>query len=235
MKNRLIPGRIQARTIILCGMMVLSLILAAFAYQTEERADDAIEHPNGEISILIRLDERVLYLFCDGQVWKQYPIAVGKIATPSPIGEWQIVWKDADWGTGFGTRWMGLDVPWGTFGIHGTNKPWSIGTRTSHGCIRMQNRDVEELYEWTPLGTNVKIEGHASIERGELRPSMTGQSVVSLQLRLRELGYLNGRADGRYGSQVKAAVEAYQRDHGLAVTGMADRELLEEMGLTIVQ
>lgn len=69
----------------------------------------------------------------------------------------------------------------------------------------------------------------------ELRPTMTGQAVVSLQLRLRELGYLNGRADGRYGKAVEDAVRAYQEAYGLAVTGCADRELLEKMGFRIVQ
>jgi len=54
---------------------------------------------------------------------------------------------------------MGLNVPWGIYGIHGTNKPWTIGQFASHGCIRMRNKDVEELFEWIPVGTNVLIEG----------------------------------------------------------------------------
>ena len=47
-----------------------------------------------------------------------------------------------NWGGGFGTRWLGLNVPWGIYGIHGTNQPWSIGTQASAGCIRMFNRHV---------------------------------------------------------------------------------------------
>lgn len=210
-------------------MMVLSLTVAAFAYQVQEILPNDTESSTGEISILIRLDEKMLYLFADGQVWKRYPIAVGSKKTPSPIGEWQIVRKDADWGSGFGTRWLGLDVPWGTFGIHGTNKPWTIGMCVSHGCIRMQNRDIEELYERVAVGTNVKIDGTLSVPTKRLCPTMAGQEVVGLQLRLRELGYLSGRADGRYGCSVEKAVRSFQTDRGLPVTGIADETVIERL------
>lgn len=235
MKSILIYTRIRRRTIILWSMMVFSIWLVVFAFQENIQSESSPLCPCGEVSVLIRLDERTLYLFADGQVVKQYPIAIGKSVTPSPIGEWQIVWKDAGWGEGFGTRWMGLDVPWGTFGIHGTNRPWTIGKKVSHGCIRMQNHDVEELYACLPIGTNVKVEGQIAVTMRELRPAMAGQAVVALQLRLRELGYLSGRADGRYGKAVEDAVKECQEVYGLAVTGIADRELLEKIGFRIVQ
>ena len=41
--------------------------------------------------------------------------------------------------------------------IHGTNKPSSIGTRASSGCIRMLNADVTDLYERTHVGTKVVV------------------------------------------------------------------------------
>jgi len=37
------------------------------------------------------------------------------------------------------------------FGIHGTSAPQSIGKSASHGCIRLRNRDVEELFELVPV------------------------------------------------------------------------------------
>ncbi len=43
-------------------------------------------------------------------------------------------------------RWIGLNVPWGVSGIHGTNMPGTIGSEASHGCIRMLDKDVEEHY-----------------------------------------------------------------------------------------
>ncbi len=59
-----------------------------------------------------------------------------------------------------GTRWMGLDVPWGNYGIHGTNADWAIGTYVSNGCIRMHNWDVEAIYPLVVLGTPVDIVGY---------------------------------------------------------------------------
>jgi lipoprotein-anchoring transpeptidase ErfK/SrfK len=41
--------------------------------------------------------------------------------------------------------------------IHGTNKPSSIGTHVSSGCIRMLNADVIDLYERTHIGTKVVV------------------------------------------------------------------------------
>ena len=52
---------------------------------------------------------------------------------------------------------MQLNVPWGIYGIHGTDKPWSIGQAVSHGCVRMYNQDAEELYGKVPVGTPVRI------------------------------------------------------------------------------
>ena len=51
-------------------------------------------------------------------------------------------------------RWMGVD---GSIGIHGTGEPWSIGSRASHGCIRMAVPDVIELFKRVPVGTPVLI------------------------------------------------------------------------------
>jgi hypothetical protein len=45
----------------------------------------------------------------------------------------------------------------GAIGIHGTSEPWSIGTRASHGCIRMRSGDVRNLANRTPVGTPVLI------------------------------------------------------------------------------
>ncbi len=51
-------------------------------------------------------------------------------------------------------RWLGIA---GGVGIHGTAEPWSIGTRASHGCIRMRVPDVIDLYPRVPVGAPVLI------------------------------------------------------------------------------
>jgi lipoprotein-anchoring transpeptidase ErfK/SrfK len=45
------------------------------------------------------------------------------------------------------------------FRIHGTNQPWSIGLNLSSGCIRMNNKDVQDLYERADIGSKVVVIG----------------------------------------------------------------------------
>jgi len=54
-----------------------------------------------------------------------------------------------------GTYAMRLSLP--MYAIHGTNKPWGVGMRVSHGCIRLYNEHVEELFNAVPVGTPVNI------------------------------------------------------------------------------
>lgn len=54
-----------------------------------------------------------------------------------------------------GTRALRLGMP--SYLIHGTNKPYGVGMRVSHGCIRMRKEDVEALYDIIPRGETVRI------------------------------------------------------------------------------
>ena len=54
-----------------------------------------------------------------------------------------------------GTRWIGLNV--GSVGFHGTPYPDSVGTKASHGCMRMRLVDIEDLYDRVTVGTQVRI------------------------------------------------------------------------------
>jgi lipoprotein-anchoring transpeptidase ErfK/SrfK len=54
-----------------------------------------------------------------------------------------------------GAAAMGLDR--GNYAIHGTNNPGSIGGFVSHGCIRMYNADIMDLYRRAPVGTEVYV------------------------------------------------------------------------------
>ena len=96
-----------------------------------------------------------LKLMDGDKVLKTYPIAVGKMLTPTPTGTFTIINKDTNPPAPFGVLWMGLSKP--HYGIHGTNNPSSIGQNLSHGCIRMYNHDVLELSKSTPIGTTVTI------------------------------------------------------------------------------
>ncbi|MEG6586523.1 L,D-transpeptidase family protein [Dendrosporobacter sp. 1207_IL3150] len=217
--------------------LIMSVLFGVIGFEyMDEKELAAIENqpttkPQGAQSIVINVSKRTLELYNDEQVYKKYRVAVGKSETPTPIGEWNVVWKDYNWGTGFGTRWMGLNVPWGIYGIHGTNKPWSIGQFASHGCIRMRNKDVEELFEWVPIGTPVRIEGRKIKVQRNLKYQSTGADVVLVQMKLKELGYLNTRADGIYGKVTVEAVKAFQTANGLEATGSVDKELIGKLDI----
>jgi len=120
--------------------------------------------------IVISIPDRKLVLLRGDRVVKIYDVAVGKPSTPSPTGEFRIATRvpNPTWygpgkivGPGkdnpLGTRWMGLGYR--GYGIHGTNAPRSIGKAASHGCIRMKQRDVEELFALVDIGTTVELHG----------------------------------------------------------------------------
>lgn len=107
--------------------------------------------------ITIKPDERRLYLIRDNKIFKSYPIAVGKPSSPTPRGTFRIENAAVNPGGPFGVRWLGLDAPYGDYGIHGTNNPSSIGKAVSNGCIRMHNRDILDLVKYVWVGTVVKI------------------------------------------------------------------------------
>lgn len=85
----------------------------------------------------------------------QYPIAIGKPSTPTPVGNYVIATKITNPGGILGSRWLGLNYD--AYGIHGTNRPWLIGQMVSNGCIRMHNDNVEMLFSLVSLGTPVFI------------------------------------------------------------------------------
>lgn len=118
--------------------------------------------------IVVSIPDRKLALIEGGRVVKVYPAAVGAPSTPSPAGQFKIIHRiprptyyapgkviPAGKVNPLGTRWMGLSLK--GFGIHGTNAPRSIGKNRSHGCIRLRNRDAEDLFERIAVGDPVEI------------------------------------------------------------------------------
>ena len=108
---------------------------------------------------------------------KTYGIAIGAAGFDTPSGQFAIQSKqvnpawhvpNSDWAGGLQgqtipggapnnplkARWLGVN---GAVGIHGTAEEWSIGSRASHGCIRMRVADVIDLYPRVPMGTPVLI------------------------------------------------------------------------------
>jgi lipoprotein-anchoring transpeptidase ErfK/SrfK len=113
----------------------------------------------GGVAMALWIDVAVkshrLSLFNNHRLVKSYPIAVGKMLTPTPTGNYKIINKVPNPGGPFGVLWMGLSKP--HYGIHGTNNPSTIGKDVSHGCIRMYNHDVLDLAKRVSIGTTVHI------------------------------------------------------------------------------
>ena len=118
--------------------------------------------------VVINLFTARMGLYYDGKLVKVYPVALGR-SDSTPPGEYSIIRKVINpplywYGeyippgiplNGLGTRYLQLSNP--QYAIHGTSKPWEIGKRISHGCVRMFNHDVEELDAFVPIGTKVIV------------------------------------------------------------------------------
>lgn len=177
--------------------------------------------------IHVHVDTRILTMTRNGTI-TAYPVAVGKTSTPSPVGEWKIVFKSMNPGGPFGVRWMRLNVPWGGYGIHGTNNPNSIGKAVSHGCIRLYNEDVVKLYDLTPVGTPVSITGTVRKIR-TLKYGMRGEDVQQVEQLLFDLGYLSLTPNSYFGRSTRRAVLAFQKGQRLPRTGRVGRSTLKAL------
>lgn len=110
----------------------------------------------GSTSVIhINTVARRLSLIRGNQIIYDFVVAVGKPATPTPVGSYTILEKTMNPGGPFGTRWMRFTYR--AHGIHGTNEPWLIGQAVSNGCVRMYNEDVELLYDAVSIGTPVIV------------------------------------------------------------------------------
>jgi lipoprotein-anchoring transpeptidase ErfK/SrfK len=128
--------------------------------------------------LTIDRDNFKLRLFKRLKLVKTYGIAVGMAGLDTPAGLYHIQNKEVNpawhvpnssWAGSLAgqtipggapnnplkARWMGVA---NGVGIHGTAEDWSIGTRASHGCIRMHVSDVIALYDRVPIGTPVLID-----------------------------------------------------------------------------
>ena len=134
--------------------------------------------------VLVRTGENTLYLYENGRIAKEWPVATGKTGFATPTGHWKILEKienptwynpGSAWARGMpavicpgphnplGTRALALDAP--AILIHATSDRGSIGYGASHGCIRMVEEHELELFNQVDVGTPVVI-----VAAGEPKP-----------------------------------------------------------------
>ncbi len=132
--------------------------------------------PNLNKVILVRAGENMLYLYENGRIVKQWPVATGAADYLTPEGVWRITQKIVNpswhnpgsaWARGLpkvippgpnnplGTKALRLDAP--AILIHATANRASIGYSESHGCIRMTEEAEAELFEQVSVGTRVAV------------------------------------------------------------------------------
>jgi lipoprotein-anchoring transpeptidase ErfK/SrfK len=150
-------------------MLVIVRVLMA---DREADAQPAIERDHapgaGRRRLVVSLADRKLAVVQDDRVLRVFDVAVGAPSSPSPVGRFTIVNRLENptyYAPGkviepgprnpLGTRWLGLGFR--GFGIHGTDQPRSIGHARSHGCIRLRNRDVEQLFTLVREGDLVEL------------------------------------------------------------------------------
>lgn len=147
---------------------VLALLAAPVAAPAQNSEGGESERPretaDRPFSIVVDLSDRQLYAMIGDEVVRSYPVAIGKAQHPTPKGEFRIrriIWNpgwvppDARWARGKRPRGPGdprnpmgrvkmfFQAP--DYYVHGTHDEDSLGQAESHGCIRMRNRDVQDL------------------------------------------------------------------------------------------
>jgi lipoprotein-anchoring transpeptidase ErfK/SrfK len=161
----------------LFGVVALAVLLAPRFAEARERVNFNVAAPKG--SIIIRTNERKLYLVLGDGTAIRYAVAVGK-----PGKQWygekyidakhvRPAWsppyevkRDKPWlpdviaggdpSNPMGERALTM-APGDDYAIHGTNRPSSIGKFASYGCIRMLNADIVDLFQRVRVGTRVIV------------------------------------------------------------------------------
>lgn len=234
----------------ICMFLVMIIIVVAYnfafkqyVFKSQNENENALKmaeklsDKDNPYYIYVDLDDCKLYLYKNGGLFRKYSCSGGKESTPSPLGTWTIISKDT-WGEGFGGRWMGINVPWGRYGIHGTIFPNTIGWNASHGCVRMFNKDVAKLYSIVPHGTKVTIVkgpyGNFGYGLRIMKHGDRGSDVYEIEERLSKLGYFKGYIDGVFGSELEASVHKFRKDNKLYGRNIVDMAMYKKMGIELM-
>lgn len=139
--------------------------------------------PFSPLYISIDKENHTLSIISGDKIIRRYSVALGKDGT-TPEGDFYISKKimnpdkivpESD--NVYGTRAMELSNV--DLAIHGTNTPASIGKDVSHGCIRLNKLDMEDLYAVTPLNTPVKIAKNDTTPKDFYKPDTPEMGLYS--------------------------------------------------------
>jgi L,D-transpeptidase ErfK/SrfK len=145
------------------------LLLAILVVTAQAQRPQGVPDPSqANHWVLVSIPDRELAVLEGNRVIRTFPVSVGAAASPSPTGDLRVINRVANptyYHPGvvipagpdnpIGPRWIGLNRK--GYGIHGTNEPGSIGKASSHGCIRLRNRDIKLLFTMVRAGDTVEI------------------------------------------------------------------------------
>ncbi|MEO0491269.1 MAG: L,D-transpeptidase [Cyanobacteria bacterium J06659_2] len=130
--------------------------------------------PTEAVRLVLRLSDRRVYVYRGDELEASFPVAVGRAGWETPTGEFEVfsMVEEPGWTNPFTNEVMppGPDNPLGDrwiafwsdgnnlIGFHGTPSRDSVGRAASHGCVRLYNEDVRQLYAMVEVGTIVVIE-----------------------------------------------------------------------------
>ncbi len=129
--------------------------------------------PAWNVRLVISLSDRQVSVYHRDEYQRSFPIAIGRSGWETPTGDFEVMQmiQDPFWENPFtgevippgadnplGSRWIGFWTDGRNYiGFHGTPNINSVGTAASHGCIRMYDHDVVQLFELVRLGTPVTV------------------------------------------------------------------------------
>jgi len=170
-------GYAMAAVVVVLRMLAADETLAADGGRTH--GDSALARPARRV--VVSIPDRRLAVLENDTVLRRFEVAVGSPKSPSPTGTFTIVNRiegptyyapgkviPAGIRNPLGTRWLGLNAK--GYGIHGTDVPSSIGHAKSHGCIRLRNRDIEQLFEMLRAGDVVELHAERTPEIARIFP-----------------------------------------------------------------
>jgi lipoprotein-anchoring transpeptidase ErfK/SrfK len=156
--------------------LTINLIVpeSSWAYEQIFPLPDASQTQNQTTRLEVNLNRRRVFVYQGKNLIKSYPIAVGRRNWETPTGKFQVLQllQNPKWihpVTGKAIKGGATENPLGNYwigfwtngrnwvGFHGTPNPETVGKAVSHGCLRMYNRDIEELFQLVSLGTPVTV------------------------------------------------------------------------------
>jgi len=129
---------------------------------------------DSQYHLLVDLSDRRVYLYEGKKQKKSYPVSIGQPGWETPTGSFKVtrmdehpVWQQPITGVivhpgmanPLGDRWIGFWTDGSSYiGFHGTPDEAQVGLAISHGCLRMRNSDIRQIYDLVGIGTPVKVQ-----------------------------------------------------------------------------